>query len=59
MEGSKHPKFCTCIDCPNSCVLKATKSENKEWREGRRCEICGETKDSNLISMCDNCLQNG
>lgn len=33
--------------------------ENKEWREGRRCDICGEPKSSNLTSTCDSCLKNG
>lgn len=32
--------------------------ENKEFREGRRCDICGEPKETNLASMCDNCFEN-
>ncbi len=31
--------------------------ENKEWREGRRCEICGAEKFPNQITMCDDCLE--
>ena len=32
-------------------------AENKEWREGRRCDICGDEKEPNLSSMCDDCLE--
>ena len=34
-------------------------AENKEWREGRRCEICGEEMKPQLgTNTCDNCWNN-
>jgi hypothetical protein len=36
------------------------KDENKEWREGRRCEICGKDKTYSTFSgMCTDCYANG
>jgi hypothetical protein len=36
------------------------KDENKEWREGRRCEICGKEINYNPTSgMCTDCYANG
>lgn len=39
--------------------LSDIKQEIKEWLEGRRCDICGEAKESDLSSTCDNCWENG
>lgn len=36
------------------------REENKEWREGKRCENCGEPIDpSELNKMCDDCWIDG
>lgn len=34
--------------------------ENKEWREGRRCTLCGKPKEPSVLSdTCDKCLEEG
>ncbi len=39
---------------------KGRAEENKEFREGRRCEICGEPSLPNHLSrMCKDCFENG
>lgn len=43
----------------DSARKEGAMAENKEWREGRRCEICGKENDSNLSSMCGECFENG
>lgn len=36
------------------------KEENKEWRERRRCLLCGEPKEPSVLSdNCDRCWKNG
>lgn len=37
---------------------QATADENKEWRAGRRCAICGRPKSINLAEMCADCFKN-
>lgn len=36
---------------------RGIREENKEWREGRRCGICGEPKAPDLSEMCSECLE--
>lgn len=44
----------------NQVAQNHERIENKEWREGRRCDICGDEKEAGkFTTICANCLEKG